>query len=308
MPRRFDHLADLEAFQRSVELGSFSAAAQALGATPSSVSRAVNRLEARLGVALLRRTTRRLALTDAGRAYFDASRAALAAIDDAERALQGDAQRVRGRLRLSVPTTWALASGYARLAAFLERHPGVRLELCVTGRNVDLVAEGFDAAVRLGAPPDSGFVARPLAGSVLCLVASPAYLARHGVPVDLAALAAHPAIGFQRPSTGKPLPWALVVDGKPLDWVPKARILVSDDPAALLHLAEAGAGIAQTFENLAAPRIADGRLVEVLPSTRGRERGFALVYARQRHPAPALRALVDHLCALDAARPAPRSA
>jgi DNA-binding transcriptional LysR family regulator len=293
--RRFEHLADLEAFHRSVELGSFSAAAQAMGATPSAISRAVERLERAVGQGLLRRSTRRLALTDAGQAYLDATRAALALIDESERGLQGAASTIAGRLRLSVPSTWAHHWGLARLARFADQHPGVELDVAITSRNVDLVAEGFDAAVRLGPLPDSGLVARAVLRASLCLVASPEYLQARGHPRSLDDLARHRCLPFVRPSTGRVLPWSFRVDGQTVEWSAPGRVRTSDDVLGCVTLAEAGAGVTQTYDFIVAERIARGRLVEVLPALRGRARTFWLVHAPVRQLPRALRALIDAL-------------
>ncbi|MGL6291732.1 MAG: LysR family transcriptional regulator, partial [Silanimonas sp.] len=221
MARRYEHLLDLEALQTTAETGSFTAAARRLGLTPSAVSRAVQRLEVRLGVALLRRSTRQLALTEAGALYARQSRAAFDLIDEAESGLRGDHQRVAGAVRLSVPTTWGHHRAPQRLASFRARYPEVRVELDMSNRNVDLLAEGFDAVVRLGEPADSaGLIARPLEHAALVLVAAPSYLTRRGAPEDVDALDAHDSIPFVLPSTGRVIPWRLRVDGVDVEWSP----------------------------------------------------------------------------------------
>ncbi len=178
MSRRFDHLGDVETFVTVVEKGSMTAGAVALATTPSVLSRAITRLEARLGVQLLRRTTRRLSLTEEGRLYLEQSRAAFALIDDAERAMQGQGDELTGSVRLSVPTTYAHHRLPALLQPFVLRHPQVRIELNITNRNVDLVAEGYDLAIRMGPLPDSGLVGRKLEDAPMCLLAAPDYIAR----------------------------------------------------------------------------------------------------------------------------------
>lgn len=293
--RHFEHLADVERFHAAVDAGSFIAAAVALGTTPSAVSRALDRLERRLGAQLLRRTTRSLALTDHGRLYLEQTKAAFAMIRDTELALQSEDSAVAGRVRLSVPTTWGHYRAASRLAAFVQRYPEVEIELNICNRNVDLVAEGFDAAVRLGELPDSGLVARPLEDAPLCLVASPDYLARAGEPQSFEALAAHRCIPFILPSSGRLLPWALRVDGTDVDWAPPARLTVADDVLGCVRLAEAGAGIAQSYDFIVADALRQGRLREVLVQTRGRSRRFSLLYAPHRHLSRATRALIAHL-------------
>ena len=294
MARRFDHLLELEAFQLSAENGSFTAAAHQLASTPSAVSRAVGRLEAKLGVQLLQRSTRSLSLTEAGALYLEQSRAAFALIEDAERAIQGR-DAVTGRVRVSVPTTWGHHRGAARFAAFRLRYPDVKLEIGISNRNVDLVAEGYDAAVRLGELPDSGLIARPLEQAALCLVASPAYLQRKGIPASVDALRDHDCIPFVMPSTGRVLPWSLRVDGNDLEWSAAADLVVADDVLGCVALAESGAGITQSYDFVVAERIANGRLVELLPQTRGRMRAFSLIYAPHRRMSRVTRVLIDFL-------------
>jgi len=295
MARRFEYLADVEVFIRVVERGSFTAAAVELATTPSVLSRALSRLEARLGQQLLQRTTRRLALTDAGRQYLEQARAAFALLDDAERDVQGSSGELVGRVRLSVPTTW----GHHRLPPLLMRfraqHPRVSVELHVSNRNVDLVAEGVDLAVRLGVPPDSGLVARTLEHAPLCLVASPGYLRQAGVPASLEALQQHACLPFVMPRTGRIAPWAFVVDGKDVDWTPHGAVEVSDDVLGVVTLAGQGLGICQSYDFIVASRIDAGALVEVLPQLRGRHRAFSLLYAPHRRQSAATRALIEVL-------------
>ncbi len=297
MSRRFDHLGDVEAFIAVVEHGSLTAGAVALSTTPSVISRAIARLEARLGSQLLRRTTRRIGLTEAGRLYLEQSRAAFSLIDDAERAIQGQDGELSGRVRLSVPTTYGHYRLPPQLCRFAAQYPRVQVEVNITNRNVDLIAEGFDLAVRLGALPDSGLVARKLEDATLCLVASPAYLARAGTPTRLDDLHAHACVPFVMPSTGRVAPWMFRVEGKDLDWTPPTRLEVSDDVLGVVSLAEHGVGLCQSYDFIVRDRIERGRLVEVLPALRGRSRPFSLIYAPHRRLSAASRALIEVLCA-----------
>lgn len=296
MARRFDHLADVEALVAVVDHGSLTAAAVALSTTPSVISRAIARLESRLGSQLLRRTTRRIGLTEAGRAYVEQARAAFHLIDDAERAVQGEAGVLTGQVRISVPTTYGHYRLPGLLRDFMQRHPQVRLEVNIANRNVDLVAEGFDLAIRLGALPDSGLVGRTLEDATLSVVASPDYLAAHGTPQTLDDLAAHACLPFVLPSSGRVAPWLLRVDGDDVDWVPCSRIAVSDDVLGVVSLAQAGVGICQTYDfiiDACTRRGAD--LVRVLPGLSGRTRPFSLIYAPHRRLSAASRALIDAL-------------
>lgn len=295
MPRRFDYLADVEAFVTIVEKGTLSAGAVALGTTPSVLSRAISRLEARLGVQLLRRTTRRLNLTDAGALYLEQSRSAFALIDDAERRIQGQDGVLSGRVRLSVPTTY----GHYRLPSLLSRFgqafPQVRVELSITNRNVDLVAEGYDLAIRLGPLPDSGLVGRKLEDARLCLVAAPQYLERAGTPRHLDELATHACLPFVMPSSGRIAPWLFRINHEDREWLPAGNVQVSDDVLGIVSLAQAGMGICQTYDFIVRERIARGELVALLEDVGGRSRPFSIIYPPHRQLPAAARALIDFL-------------
>ncbi|MFC0708263.1 LysR family transcriptional regulator [Azorhizophilus paspali] len=295
MSRRFDHLADVEALIAVVDHGSLTAGAVALATTPSVLSRAISRLEGRLGTQLLRRTTRRIGLTDAGRLYVEQARGAFAQIDDAERAIQGQGGVLAGRVRLSVPTTYGHFRLPPLLQRFAERHPQVRVELNITNRNVDLVAEGFDLAIRLGELPDSGLVAHKLEDAQLRLVAAPAYIARAGEPRTLDDLHRHVCLPFVMPRTGRYAPWLFREDGRDLDWLPESTIEVSDDVLGVVSLAEHGMGLCQSYDFIVRERIERGGLVELLPHLGGRSRPFSLVYAPHRRLSAPARALIDLL-------------
>jgi DNA-binding transcriptional LysR family regulator len=295
MARQFDHMADLEAFVTIVDKGTISAAAVALGTTPSVLSRAVARLETRLGVQLMRRTTRRLSVTDAGNLYLEQARSAFGLIADAERAIQGQGGALSGKVRISVPTTYGHYRLPALLRPFMERHPQVSIELSISNRNVDLVAEGYDMAIRLGELADSGLAAKRLADEAVCLVASPDYLRRAGTPLELAQLAGHACLPFIMPSSGRQAPWLLRENGKDIDWLALARMQVTDDVLGVVSLAQQGLGICQTYHFVAEERLRNGQLVEVLPSLRGRSRPFSLIYPPHRRMSAASRALIDSL-------------
>ncbi|MDQ1812452.1 LysR substrate-binding domain-containing protein [Massilia sp. CCM 9210] len=297
MARRYGHLGDVEIFLAVAEHGSLTAAAVALATTASVVSRALGRLEQHLGSQLLRRTTRSLSMTDAGQLYLEQSLAAFALIDDAERAILGQADDVAGRVRLSVPTTYAHYRLPRLLDAFSRQYPQVRVELNIANRNVDLVAEGFDLAVRLGDLPDSGMVARKLEDASLCLVASPDYLKRAGTPASFEELRQHACICFVMPSTGRVSPWLLRDASGDVDWSPAPRVTVSDDVLGVVSLAAHGLGVCQSYDFIVRERIGRGELVELLPQLRGRTRAFSAIYAGHRRPSAAARALIGALSA-----------
>ncbi|MEB5959708.1 LysR family transcriptional regulator [Enterobacter sichuanensis] len=295
MSRKFDYLGDVEVFIAVVEHGSFTSAAVALSTTPSVLSRAVTRLEARLGRQLLQRTTRRVGLTEAGRVYLEQARTAFSLLDEAERVGRGQEGDLTGRVRMSVPTTYAHYRLPPLLAQYHQRYPRVQVELNITNRNVDLIAEGFDLAIRLGQLPDSGLVARKLEEAALLLVASPDYLHRRGRPQTLEALQHHQCLPFIMPRTGRIAPWVFRDEGRDIDWLPGSTIEISDDVLGVVSLAEQGMGICQSYEFIVRDRIQRGQLVEVLPQLRGRSRPFSVLFAPHRRQSAATRAMIDLL-------------
>lgn len=297
MSRKFDYLGDVEVFITVVEHGSFTAAAVELSTTPSVLSRAVSRLEARLGRQLLQRTTRRVGLTEAGRIYLEQARSAFSLLDDAERDGRGQGGDLTGRVKISVPTTYGHYGLPPLLARFSQQHPRVQVELNITNRNVDLIAEGFDLAIRLGQMPDSGLVARKLEEAALLLVASPAYLHRMGVPQTLDELQQHSCLPFIMPRTGRIAPWVFRDDGRDVDWLPRSTFEISDDVLGVVSLAEQGMGICQSYEFIVRDRIERGQLVEVLPHLRGRSRPFSVIFAPHRRQSAATRAMISLLTA-----------
>ncbi|MGP6453173.1 LysR family transcriptional regulator [Enterobacter ludwigii] len=295
MSRKFDYLGDVEVFIAVVEHGSFTAAAVALSTTPSVLSRAVSRLETRLGRQLLQRTTRRVGLTEAGRVYLEQARSAFSLLDEAERNGQGQEGDLTGRVRMSVPTTYGHYRLPPLLAQFSQHYPRVQVDLNITNRNVDLIAEGFDLAIRLGQMPDSGLVARKLEDAALLLVASPAYLHRMGTPQTLDDLHRHMCLPFILPRTGRIAPWVFREDERDVDWLAASPIETSDDVLGVVSLAEHGMGICQSYEFIVRDRIQRGQLVEVLPHLRGRSRPFSVIFAPHRRQSAATRAMIDLL-------------
>ena len=192
--RMNDRLQQLALFVRTVETGSFSRAAHEFGLTQPSASRAVAALEERLGVKLITRTTRQLSATDAGEALLVRAHEALAAIEDAENAARG-ADQLSGVLRVALPTTYGARRIAPLLPAFLDQHPRLKIDLMMSDRYENLIAEGAELALRVGEQPDSSFVARKLESARRLFVAAPSYLAQRGAPVSLSDLARHDLIG-----------------------------------------------------------------------------------------------------------------
>ncbi|HEU0034628.1 MAG TPA: LysR family transcriptional regulator [Kofleriaceae bacterium] len=258
------------AFVRVVETGGFTRAAAALGVPPSSVSRRVARLEAELGVRLLERTTRSIALTDAGRAYYERVREALAGLAEAGSLALDAAREVRGVVRVALPVEIAASAG-SLLAGFLGAHPQVRLEVAFTNRGAELAGDGVDVAVVCGRLPDSSLVARKLATPTARLYAAPAYVARRGKPRTLAELANHDTIHCLASSVHPHLralagvgEWELVGPRGP-ERVELAPRIVADHHQFVLDAALAGLGIALLPTWFGDRHVRTDALVAVLP-------------------------------------------
>jgi DNA-binding transcriptional LysR family regulator len=276
-----------------VEAGSFVGAGDALGLSASGVSRAVARLEARVGVRLVQRTTRSLALTDEGRRFYDQVRPLLLGIEDAAGEAAAAAGAVRGRLRVSADAYFTRVFLAARLAEFLERYPEVSLDLMTRDVMGDLVAEGFDVAVRFGEPTEAGLIGRKLAETHIRTVAAPAYLARKGRPPHPSALADHEAIHFRDPRSGQPFDWEFHRGGQVLPVRVEGRLLVSD-AGALVEACLAGAGVAQMLAvGAVGPLIQSGALIDLFPDWAEERYPLYALYPARRHPPAKVRAFVD---------------
>lgn len=254
----FDQVA---AFLATVEHASFTAAGAVLNRDGSLVSRRVTALEKRLGVRLLERTTRRVALTEVGEIYYQRMRAAVQVMTEIDAEAAEASGTVRGTLRLSLPATFGRMWVAPVLGRFLSEHPGLTIEARYEDRYVDLVAEGFDVAVRIGELADNRLIARRLAPARRLLCASPDYLKVRGVPLHPTDLTAHACIGFSRLAS-HPV-WHLQGGGGPLA-VRISGPLVTDDATSLIEAAVAGIGIAMVSDWLAGPELESGRLLPVL--------------------------------------------
>lgn len=297
MARTFDSIAlgSIELFVKTAETESFKTAAVALGLSPPAVSRAIGRLEQRLGVRLFQRTTRRTRLTDDGKLYFEECRQALGQIAAVEDVLSGRRGVPSGHLRISAPTTYAHHRLLPFIPEFRERYPEVSLEINVANRNVDLIEEGFDLAIRLGTPADSRLVARKLEDATLGIFASPGYLAKHGAPGSLDSLKDHALIAFDRPSTGRQMSWLLCDQGEVREYQVSGAISCSDDVLGCVTLARAGCGLFQTYHFVAADAVRSGELVEVMKSSTSASRPFSILYPQNRHLSVRVRVFADFL-------------
>lgn len=295
MTRHFDdlQLGSIEMFCLAAELSSFTAAANAAGVTPAAVSRSVSRLEARLGIRLFVRSTRHIRLSDEGRAYFEQVRPAIAQLVDAERQVGG--QGAAGRLRISLPTPYAHYRVLPLLPAFRDTYPNVDVHVHISNRNVDFADDGYDLSVRGRAPDDSALIARKLEDAELVVVGAPDYLRRRGTPQTLEDLAAHDCIQFDRPSSGRRIPWTFQVEGEAVDVVTDGAYGTAEDVLGGVTLARAGAGLFQTYRFVVEDDLRAGRLTEVLQQHGGSTRPFVLLYPHARHISRRVRAFVDFL-------------
>ncbi|MCA3232697.1 MAG: LysR family transcriptional regulator [Cupriavidus sp.] len=285
MKRQFDDL----------QLGSIELFCLAAGVTPAAVSRSVSRLEERLGVRLFVRTTRQIRLTDEGRIYFDETRQALAQLVDAERQISGQHATPAGRLRISLPTPYAHYRVLPVLPEFRERYPDVEIDVHISNRNVDFADDTYDLSVRGRAPDDSTLIARKLEDAEMVVVATPAYLKRRGTPKSLDDLLAHECIQFERPSSGRRIPWTFRQDGEDIDVMTTGSIATSEDALGGATLARAGAGLFQTYRFVVEQDLREGTLVQVLQEFGGSTRPFVLLYPHARHVSRRVRTFVDFL-------------
>lgn len=279
------------------EARGFRAAAERLGVTGSAVSQAIRRLEARVGATLVQRTTRSVRLTAAGERLYAAARLALEEVRTAVAGVGELGAEPRGVVRLLMtPVAEGFLSG-ALLAGFLDAYPHVRLDLVLSDEPLDIVAEGYDAGVRLGEVIDRDMVAVPVSGDLrLVVVGAPSYLARHPRPGHPRDLAGHACINWHPTAAAPPYRWEFTdpADGREFSVAVPARVLTTD-PALNVRLAVAGAGLTLADESRSREPIARGELVAVLEEFSTPFPGFYLYYPGRRHASPALRALVDYL-------------
>jgi len=244
-------------FVRVADHGSFRAAAAELGVTPAAVSKAVKRLEAELGVTLLHRTTRSVRLSDEGAVFLARAKEAIAQLEAGRAQVAMSRREARGVVRISASFVVGRFL-ISRLGGFAARYPGLRFDLRLTDRNVRLVDERVDVAVRIGRLADSELVARKLRDTRWVTLASPAYLARRGTPEEPADLEGHDLVAFRSPR-GKTVPFRFASG----DFDPESRVRV-DQGELVLEAAAGGLGIAQVFGFMAADPLRAGRLVEIL--------------------------------------------
>ncbi|MBM3556539.1 MAG: LysR family transcriptional regulator [Alphaproteobacteria bacterium] len=288
-----DRLSAMIAFRRVVERGSLTAAARQLGVTPARISKQISKLEDFLGVKLLYRTTRRIALTEAGRAFSVECQRVIEAADEAERAVAKHQGRPRGLLRVNAPVVFGTRHLGPAIAEFQNRCLEVDVELTLNDRFIDLVEEGFDVALRIARLQSSALIARRLAESPSVLCASPDYLRRRGRPRRPVDLAEHDCLIYTLLAE-QPALW--VFDGP--DGRESVRVngrLKASNGEILVQAAEAGLGFVVTPVFMVDEALRSGRLIASLPRYRTPVSTIAAVYPANRHVSPKLRVFIDFL-------------
>ncbi len=286
------NLADMDIFARIVTAGSMSAAARELGFSPAVISKRMKRLEERLGTRLLHRTTRQIAMTEAGQGFYERVVAILASAEEAEAWVARRSSVARGVLRVSAPTSFGRLHIAPHLRAFLDSHPDLTVELVLSDAFVDIVGEGFDLAIRIADLQDSSLVARRLAPNHRVLCASPVYLAAHGTPETVADLARHRLLAHNADQ------WRLEGPAGPTT----VRIdspLKTNSSEVVREAVIAGVGVALRSTWDVGPELRSGALLRLLPGHGGSRRvAIHAVYPSRRHLAQKVRVFIDALAEL----------
>lgn len=291
-----DNLNGIAAFVRAAETRSYVAAGRLLGVSASAVGKSVARLEEKLGVRLLNRSTRRISLSNEGALFYERCQRILADLGDAEAELSHLAEAPRGKLKVSLPVI-----GYRiilpLLADFTRQYPEIELDLDFNDRLVDVVAEGVDVAVRSGTLTDSRLMARELGPFAFAIVGSPAYFSRHGVPATPRALEGHACVRYKFPTTGKLQEWALQrAEGDSGGELRLPTALTCNNIEALIGAATQGVGLAYLPDFIVRDAIGRGELQAVLGDYLLYASKFWVLWPSSRHLSPKIRVFVDHLC------------
>jgi DNA-binding transcriptional LysR family regulator len=292
-------LNGMSVFAAVVDAGSFAAAGEALDMSPPGVSRAIARLESRLGIRLFDRTTRSVSLTDEGRRLHEQVLPLLAGLEDAATSASQGAVAVRGRLRVHMDLLFSRIVLAPHIGEFIDAHPQLQVELAARDQLGDIVADGFDLAVRFGEPPTSSLVARKLLDTRILTVAAPAYLKRHGRPTEPGELEGgrHVCIEFRDPATGRVFPWEFHRKRRKLAVKTSGRLIVND--GGTMHGAcVAGYGIAQVMAIGTEHLLASGQLVELFPDWPEERFPLYALYPSRHHLSAKVRAFLDFVIAI----------
>jgi DNA-binding transcriptional LysR family regulator len=288
-----DRLTEMEAFVQVVDHGGFTDAARRLGLSKSAISKHVSALEARLAVRLLNRTTRRVSPTEVGLAYYDRARAVLAEASAADSMVTALQTAPKGLLRISAPVHFGVRQVAPAVAGFLCAYPEVDVHMVLEDRYVELVAEGYDLAIRIGNLADSALKARKLAEARSVIVGAPDYLAAMGIPRSIDDLTEHRLLHYSHLASGNF--WRLRGPTGEERQIRVGGRLTVNNGEALMKAAEAGLGLSQVPSFMLGDALSAGRLVEVLADRPPDPLGIHAVYPQGRFPQPRLRAFVDYL-------------
>jgi DNA-binding transcriptional LysR family regulator len=289
-----DRLTAMQVFCRAATEGGLSAAGRRLGISATMATKHVDALEAQLGVKLFHRSTRRLTLTEAGRGYLEACQRILAEIEEANAAVASERVDVQGLLRFSVPVSFGVRCLAPVLAAFSRRHPGLRVELGLNDRLVDLIEEGWDLTLRIGRLADSRMIARKIAGCDLVVCGSPAYLAEHGTPSRVADLGKHNCMGYVISSLAGPTAWTFGATNSIR--VPVSGNLCANNGDALTAAAVAGQGLIYQPTFIVSEALKTGALVRLdLDQPACNVGDIFVLYPPERRPAAKVRAMIEYL-------------
>ena len=293
-----DRLDAMRLFLRVAELGSFSAVALQAGVARSVVTRQIAALETHLGVKLMARSTRRLALTSAGSAYLEKCRVILNLVEAAEADVAEERLIPRGNIRLSLPLSFGIRRLAPLLLDFSQRHPEVSLDMDYSDRRINLIEEGIDLAIRITRRLEPGDVARKIGAGRMLVVAAPEYLARHGRPQHPAELAHHECLGYTH--AGNPMPWQFLVNGQPENFPVRSRINANNGDV-LAEAAAQGLGITLQPDFIVASYLDAGRVARILADFAIPELGIYAMLPSNRHVPHRVRVLMDALAAALAA-------
>lgn len=287
------NLTDIAVFVQVVDSGSFTAAAQRLELTRSVVSKYISRLEDRLKVRLLNRTTRRLSLTEAGQIFYERSQFGLGEIEAAEAEVAKLQATPRGRLKINAPMSFGILHIAPALAEFQRQNPEVQLDMNLDDRQIDLIEEGYDVAIRIAELPDSSMVATPLAPCRHVVCASSDYVERCGAPRTPDDLRKYNILSYRYQDS--PNEWRFLSPDGRFSSVPVSGSIEMNNSLALRQAVLGGAGIMLTPTFIVGEDIAAGSLVKLLPDYRAKEVTIYAVYAGRRHLTPKVRAFIDYM-------------
>lgn len=288
-----ENLTDIAVFVQVVESSSFTAAAERLGLSRSVVSKYISRLEDRLGARLLNRTTRRLSLTEAGQSFFTRSQRGLQEIEAAEAEVSHLQQIPRGKLRINTPMSFGILHIAPGLPGFVAQHPEVAVDINLDDRQVDLIEEGFDLAIRIAELPDSSLIARRIGPCRHVVCASPEYINKNGSPRTPDDLRQHNSLTYRY--QGSPNEWRFLTPEGRYTSVPVTGTMQMNNSLAIREAVLNGAGITLTPSFIVGEDIKTGRLEKLLPEYRAQEISIYAVYPERRHLLPKVQAFIDFM-------------